>query len=140
MPTRDDSLALGAYIDLGDITIVKAVNPGVVFGAMDPRYALKSRLAPSNGYSTYDTWSFHYEHDGIRQPGASIPGVIDAGTNGLDDNPNNAATYGVDDMSERETSPPYPYPLRGLRVKIRVYEPGSKQVREVTIAHSFVPE
>jgi hypothetical protein len=43
-------------------------------------------------------------------------------------------------MSERETSPPYPYPLRGLRVKIRVYEPTSKQVREITIVQSFVPE
>ncbi len=137
MPKKDDSPARGAYMDLGDNSFS---NLGVVFGAMNQLHALKSRLAPSNGYSTYDTWSFHYEHDGIRQPGASIPNVIDAGTNGLDDNSSNAATYGVDDISERETSPPYPYPLRGLRVKIRVYEPGSKQVREVTIAHSFVPE
>jgi hypothetical protein len=126
-------LARGAYMDLGDTSFV---DPRVIFGAMDPVFALKSRLAPTNGYSTYDTWSFHYEHDGIRQPGA-LPG-IDAGTNGLDDNPN--TNPGVDDMSERETSPPYPYPLRGLRVKIRVYEPGSKQVREVTVVHSFVPE
>jgi hypothetical protein len=125
--------ARGAYMDLGEPVL------GSVFGAIDPVAGVKSRLAPSSGYSTYDTWSFHYEHDGIRQPGAQLPG-IDAGTNGLDDNANNPATVGVDDMSERETSPPYPYPLRGLRVKIRVYEPGSKQVREVTVVQSFVPE
>jgi hypothetical protein len=126
--------ARGAYMDLGDPVL------GSIFGAIDPVAGVKSRLAPSNNYSTYDTWSFHYEHDGIRQPGATIPDLVDAGTNGLDDNPGDPTTVGVDDMSERETSPPYPYPLRGLRVKIRVYEPGSKQVREVTVAHSFVPE
>jgi hypothetical protein len=93
-------------------------------------------LKPSNNYWTYDTWSFHYEHDGIKQQTAQLPGT-DAGTNGLDDP---TSDPGVDDMSERETSPPYPYPLRGLRVKIRVYEPTSKQVREITIVQSFVPE
>ena len=128
--------ARGAYMDLGDTSFV---DPNAIFGAINPVAGVKSRLSASSGYSTYDTWSFHYEHDGIRQPGAQLPG-IDAGTNGLDDNSGSPATVGVDDMSERETSPPYPHPLRGLRVKIRVYEPGSKQVREVTVVHSFVPE
>jgi hypothetical protein len=124
--------ARGAYIDLGDTL------PGAIFGAMAPNAALKSLLAPNVQqfrYATYDTWSFHYEHDGVPQNAAFGP---DKGTNGLDDNP--TTNPGVDDMSERETSPPYPYPLRGLRVKIRVYEPTSKQVRETTIVQSFVPE
>ncbi|MEX2141502.1 MAG: prepilin-type N-terminal cleavage/methylation domain-containing protein [Pirellulales bacterium] len=132
-----NSLARGAYMDLGDSVV------GAIFGIIPSTSdaARKSLLSPSPGsqflYSTYDTWSFHYEHDGIRQPGAQLPG-IDTGTNGLDDN--SGASPGVDDMSERETSPPYPYPLRGLRVNIRVYEPGSKQLREVTVVQSFVPE
>ena len=45
----------------------------------------------------------------------------------------------VDESSEQETSPPYPYPLRGVEVRIRVYEPRSRQVRQVTVRHTFVP-
>jgi hypothetical protein len=133
-PANNTNPARGAYIDLGDPL------PGAIFGAMAPGAALKSLLAPNAQqfrYSTYDTWSFHYEHDGIQQ----TPAGPDKGTNGLDDNATTNPPFpGVDDMSERETSPPYPYPLRGLRVKIRVYEPTSKQVRETTIVQSFVPE
>ena len=44
---------------------------------------------------------------------------------------------GVDDLGERETQPPYAVPLRGIQIKIRVFEPGSRQVREVTIIQKF---
>ncbi len=46
----------------------------------------------------------------------------------------------VDDASEQLTSPPYPVPLRGIQVKIRCFEPDSKQVREVTIEQDFLPK
>ncbi len=132
--TPSNAVTFGAYVDLGDNAVASS------FGRIVPEFGSKSRVTPASGSgcSVYDTWSFHYEQDGVRQPGASILNVVDAGTNGLDDNPQQFP--GVDDMSERETSPPYPYPLRGLRVKIRVYEPSSKQVREETIVQSFVPE
>src|SRR5690606_5159564 len=81
-------------------------------------------------YRTFDTYSFHYEHDGL--PTASD----DKGTNGFDDDGIN----GVDDIGERETMPPYPAPLRGIKVRIRCYEPDVRQVREVSVYHSFVPE
>lgn len=35
-------------------------------------------------------------------------------------------------------SSPYDFPLRGIEVRIRCYEPTSKQVRQVTIRHSFL--
>lgn len=129
----------GGYVDLNNK--MSTVPPGTpAWESLSMRPHPKSGFPATNVgvYSVYDTWSFHYEHDGLSQPTASIPGVVDAGTNGLDDNP--MQFPGVDDMSERETSPPYPIPLRGLRVKIRVYEPGSKQVREMTVVQSFVPE
>jgi hypothetical protein len=149
------NLPLGAYIDLGEDM------PGVTFNfkRLDPNSPIGRRclLAPTVAfpYSTYDTWSFHYEHDGIRQPTHLVDymprdwrqgdGPPDPGTNGIDDNDSTkmaggAAFPGVDDITERETYPPYPYPLRGLRATIRVYEPTSKQVREVTVVESFVPE
>ena len=103
----------------------------------------------------YDTWSSHYESDGIDNDG---DGSIDEGTDGLD-NPcadeqlpgqsgvgsNIAANkliqvYGVDDPTEQEAPPPYPYPLRGIQIKIRVFEPDSKQVREITLTHEFLQE
>jgi len=61
---------------------------------------------------------------------------VDSGTNGFDDN----GTDGVDDPGERETSPPYSVPLRGIQVKIRVWDPDSRQVRQMTVVSDFVPE
>jgi type II secretory pathway pseudopilin PulG len=126
----------GRYVDLGYARAsYEAYRQGQTtgFGHMGhPR----SGLAASQGQArVYDTWSFHYEHDGIRQPTAAVPGVIDAGTNGFDDNGNGI----VDDPDERETMPPYPIPLRGIQVKIRAFEPDSRQVREVTVVQDFLP-
>jgi len=62
-------------------------------------------------------------------------------TNGLDDNPQGQTGYGVvDDTSELITQPPYPVPLRGIQIKIRCFEPDSRQVKEVTIEHDFLPK
>ena len=86
----------------------------------------------------YDTWSFHYEHDGLNQNGNSdVNGnpLVDEGTNGFDDDNQN----GVDDMGERETSPPFDVPLRGIQVRLRAYERDARQVREATAVRSFVP-
>jgi len=112
------------------------------------------------GYpAVYDTWSFHYENDGINQepileqfyngedpkplfdewrkniPGQPDEPIIDQGTNGFDDD----NIFGVDDVGERETSPPYDAPLRGLQVRFRVYEFDARQIREASVTHSFAP-
>jgi hypothetical protein len=80
----------------------------------------------------YDTWSTHYESNGIDDDG---DGTADEGTNGIDDNSDGV----IDDALEAETSPPYPVPLRGLEVRLRTFEPTSRQVRQVTVRHTFVP-
>jgi hypothetical protein len=46
----------------------------------------------------------------------------------------------VDDPGERETSPPYPVPLRGIQVQIRLYEPATRQVRQATVGADFIQE
>lgn len=84
------------------------------------------------GMPTYDTWSTHYEANGIDEDGDGEP---DEGTNGFDDDDDSL----VDEPDEQETSPPYPVPLRGMEVRIRCYEPSSRQVRQVTVRHTFVP-
>jgi prepilin-type N-terminal cleavage/methylation domain-containing protein len=101
----------------------------------------------------YDTWSYHYENDGINQeqilidwaraagisPVPSFVGwqlnTLDQGTNGLDDDGAN----GVDDPGERETSPPYDVPLRGIKVSLRIYERDARQIRETSVTHAFTP-
>ena len=115
----------GAYVDLGS-----GAATTVLMGSA----TAKSKLA-----GIYDTWSTHYEFNGINEDGDFVgtPPVplIDEGTNGFDDIYNGI----VDEAAEQETSPPYPVALRGLEVRIRVYEPSSRQVRQVTVRHTFVP-
>lgn len=114
-------------------------------------------LAP--GFAVYDTWSFHYENDGIIENQYAINAagnwviantVVDAGTNGLEDVGNyyNPVTkkieqdkrLGPDDVGERETAPPYDKPLRGIQVLIRGYERDSRAIRQVRVNQHFMPE
>ena len=67
--------------------------------------------------------------------GVARPWEVSIKANGIDDNNNGF----VDEVAEQETSPPYPFPLRGLEIRIRCYEPASRQVRQVTVRHTFVP-
>jgi hypothetical protein len=129
--------ATGAYVDLG----WGGGSPTVIGGTFPPagQTALQSRgMRVSSGAggatfpaATYDTWSLHYETNGIDDD--SRLGV-DQGTNGADDDGDNIP----DDAPEWETSPPYPVPLRGIEVRLRCYEPTSRQIRQITIRHTFI--
>jgi hypothetical protein len=138
--------AAGAHVDLG----WGGGSPTAISGTFPP-----VRLSPATGTSTvfesagvrvanapaktllpvatYDTWSLHYEFNGEDEDG---DGVIDDGTNGADDNGDDLP----DNPPEYETSPPYPVPLRGIEVRIRCYEPTSKQVRQITLRHAFTKD
>jgi len=114
------------------------------------------QLAP--GFSVYDTWSFHYENNGVDE---DQDGTIDQGTDGLDGlghylptpaalplalpplvrstNPQNPQ-LGVDDVGERETMPPYDKPLRGIQVILRAYERDGRAIKQVRVNQHFMPE
>jgi prepilin-type N-terminal cleavage/methylation domain-containing protein len=129
--------ALGAYVDLGWAATGSTYAIGSTFpvGAAFQSDSMKVSNAPrslSLPTAVYDTWSTHYESNGIDDDGNA---VIDQGTNTIDDDSNGI----VDDVAEQETSAPYPVPLRGIEVRIRCYEPSSQQVRQVTVRHTFVP-
>ena len=128
---------VGCYADLGwnadTVVNVSAVFPTNASGLQSQ--GVRVTNSPNNktlGSTVYDTWSSFYESNGVDEDG---DGTADEGTNGIDDNANGM----VDDATEQETSPPYPVALRGLEVRIRVYEPSSRQVRQVTVRHTFVP-
>lgn len=140
-------IANGCHVDLGNGVHGRAAS---LPEGQAPRFAghghpLSGALVGSaTSRRTYDTWSTHYESNGIDEDSAAGP---DQGTNGLDDDvPTRAGDVtghpadGVaDDRGELETSPPYPFPLRGIEIRIRCYEPDSRQVRQVTVRHCFVP-
>jgi hypothetical protein len=163
----------GAYVDLGWNSagdyladVIAPVFPSFQFehrvgwtpqqGA-DPTFSIPNPT-PDNpfrgGTSVYDTWSWHYENDGIDQDdkngndnfndGDPTTGAIDEGRNGVDDLVPVASGparnfNGVDDVAERETSPPYPVALRGVKVVLRTYERDARQIREASVTNSFVP-
>lgn len=94
----------------------------------------------------YDTWSTHYEYDGMNNDPEQDQ-HIDEMTNGADDNGNglidepnvyNNESAGII-TGEQDAPPPYRSPLRGIKITIRVMELDSKQVREVTVVQEFIP-
>jgi prepilin-type N-terminal cleavage/methylation domain-containing protein len=120
----------GAYIDLGADIDAGAGKSGTSLGSA---MANKARFT---GACTYDTWSTHYEFNGINENAGDADDLgTDTGSDGQDNNSNGL----VDELAEYDTLPPYSAPLRGLEVRIRVYEPSSRQVRQFSVRHSFVP-
>lgn len=106
----------------------------------------------------YDTWTSDYESDGHNQgtvanllgtvwtfdgnentePIATVPAwtnQADEGSNGIDDI---GSLAGVDDFSERESSEPYRHALTGVQVRLRIEDPGTQRLRQMTITRDFV--
>jgi hypothetical protein len=165
----------GAYVDMGYGFSTQLTPPGMMNA---PRFASGSGAPPwfftpralsdifgnqlAPGYAVYDTWSFHYENNGVNedndgvlngqpvdltaQPTATVS--IDEGTNGMEDFGHYLQNgsivqdirLGVDDSGERETAPPYDKPLRGVQVLMRVYEPDSRAIRQVRVNQHFLQE
>lgn len=138
-------VSFGAYGDLG---YMFNASPAYTPTGSNPRPDFNLGPNAKSGYTTtgtprppfvYDTWSMHYEADGVVQQSQipttppSASNLPDAGMNGLDDDVDGL----VDEADEFDTLPPYSAPLRGLRITIRVYEPGSQQTRQVTIVQDF---
>lgn len=108
----------GAFVDLGSGNgVFKSAN-------IDPRSQL------GGPPYVYDTWCLGYESDGISQN----PNFSENGADGFD----NDSMNGADDPGEWETSPPFPYPLRGIQIRIRTFEPSSLSIQEVTVGADFV--
>lgn len=147
---------------------VKLPKPSFAFARRGrPVSGFPQDIDPSTGKpmytaypAVYDTWSRHYEFDGFDNDG---DGQVDEGTNGIDDNGNGFIDeppvpidfdpaigkgdgvidpfdiWRAEKNGERDAPPPYEAPLRGIKITIRVYEQDSKQVREISVVHEFVP-
>jgi hypothetical protein len=137
-------VANGCYVDLGN-NVTAAKGPSGIAPRFASFGAPKSQLAGSvTAARVWDSWSTHYETNGIDEDGNY---GSDQGANGLDDDGNGLVDEPPIDLNrdgvykaagELETSPPYPFPLRGIEVRIRCYEPSSRQVRQMTVRQTFV--
>ncbi len=129
-------------------------------------WAPQARNFPGATVAVWETWTTSYEKDGLDQFGDSqtdlmVDGLDNPPGNGGVDDPSEAETTppypvyignngrdddgqnGVDDPTERDTNIypiPIPTMLRGIEVRIRMYEPGTRQTRQVTVATDFIPE
>jgi type II secretory pathway pseudopilin PulG len=131
--------AVGAYVDLGYNGRLADTKGTYGLQGFGNNYKLPQWSSVAG--RVYDTFSTHYEVAGwynngtqaCSTPGQSVDGLDDGGITGV-----------VDDIGcqsgENLTYPPYAMPLRGIQVKIRTFEPDSKQVREVTVEQSFLPQ
>lgn len=99
----------------------------------------------------YDTWTTKYEIDAVVHgdlSGNLLPSLgtvkfnstngsrtlADMGTNGVDDDGNGL----VDDVSEFETSPPFPLPLTSMKATIRLEEPDTRQLQQTSVITEFI--
>jgi prepilin-type N-terminal cleavage/methylation domain-containing protein len=127
LSTSTHFIGRGAFVDLG--YGIRSSFPGVCYNWSDfsDRPTSKSGLAHNTttkaGVYEYCTWATSYERGGNANDGFDNDGL-----------------NGVDDVGERSTSPPYPVALRGIQVKIRVWDPDSRQVRQVSVVSNFIPE
>lgn len=88
-------------------------------GQVGTSSASDKNLLNANPRNTYDSWSSSYNYsDPMLRPTPTMPSDPPASTDGW-------------------RPVPYPRPLMGLQIKLRIYEPRSGIVREVTIRHAF---
>ena len=128
--TAPEWIGFGAFVDLGygHSSRLGFEAPGVATasdfsGIPQQLSGLRNVLGIGSWPYVYCTWSTHYE---LGWPATDGFDADDSG--------------GVDSVSERRSSPPYPVPLRGIQVTIRAFEPDSRQVRQVAVVADFVPE
>lgn len=150
----------GCFLDLGgnvrtslvpNVLVPDVVSTGTFTGftALSGSAAAKSGLI-----ATYDTWNAAYESNGLNEDNdtedlngngsldagedRNANGILDAplfdeGTNGMDDDGDGIP----DDPDEDETAPPYSRPLQAIEIRIRCYDPASREIRQVTVRHFF---
>ncbi len=155
---NDNRLSSLSGFSTGTTFTSALIKSGNIYGVGSTAYLVQ----PS-----YDTYTSRYEGDGLLQAqldgltgvcringsvdlygasGNDIPNLspldawrtaADMGTDGID-NVNSFA--GVDDSSEMETSPPFPIALRGHKISVRIEDPATRQVKQMSAAKEFISQ
>jgi hypothetical protein len=143
-------VGVGAYVDLNYLSQCSAAVRNA-YATSSPFSGPGNAGCPLQGTpggsttpycSVYDTWCSRFQNYYLGNTqvnpvsGSTSNPVVDKSYNGFD-NDNDGV---VNDANEKVIFPPYAASLRGIQVKIRVFEPDSRQVREVTVTQSFLNE
>ena len=126
---------LGGYVDLGK-GVISGTDVGTFGAPVTPTF-------PPYTESVFDTGTSFYDWNAPNDPGSN--GVDDDGDGLIDEPSNDANQNGVIDpvaleVGETQATIPYDAPIRGLKFTMRVIEPVTKQVRQLSVTKSFVPE
>ncbi len=132
-PTANTYPQSGAYVNLGYDVFNSLGLGNVRWFAGNPYENNYDRPWQAR---TYCTWWDGYESDGLNQDN-NID--IDQGVDGIDSSVGGVFDGIVDDNNERETRPPYAFPIRSLEVRIRMIEKKSNQILQQTVRENFVP-
>ncbi len=127
------ALQTGSYVDLGKVAAFNTTAPFQSSGS--PSFSVLPTsstvagpyTAPGQLIGVYDTGTSQYDRDQAN----------DQGANGVD---NGGIVGEVDDAGEKVSIAPYRNPIRGLRVRMRVFEPITKRVRQVSVTRSLVTQ
>jgi hypothetical protein len=114
---------------LSDVTDIRRIGSGSTIPSLS--FGWRGLATP-----TWDTWPTHYENNGFNEDFGVNPtfrNTLDQGDNGFDDDNTNS----VDDVGERETSPPYVAVLSSIQITLRMVESDSRQVRQISVVHDF---
>lgn len=126
-------LGYGAFVDPGYGIREPGLGVSSVFSGAPANFSGLTNVPAANWF-TYCTWSTHYERDDRNQ--RLLANNIEYYQSANRDFATTGFHYGV----QRETSPPYPHPLRGIQVRLRAWDPDSRQVRQATVVSNFIPE
>jgi hypothetical protein len=141
---------LGDYVDLGYANSPFNITSSLEYSSQgfghvgDWRSNLDASATGSNysgynAYRVYDTWTTYYmklygrTSDGFD---SEISGNTLRSPNSSRVNNQQRATLASDTC----LLPPYPSPLRGIKITIRAFDPDSRQIREVTVIQDFLPK
>ncbi|MCL2306052.1 MAG: hypothetical protein FWC43_11980, partial [Planctomycetaceae bacterium] len=136
----------GRYVNLGEANNV--VNGVLCYNDNTPAGPLggQGKYALSGGSNkiplpcVYDTWSEEYEREGYEWPDQAGTLTPTRGRDQIDNNYVNGVLTPngvIDDMGEWTAPPPYDVPLLGVKITIRAFDPRGKNIREMTVIHSF---
>jgi hypothetical protein len=101
---------------------------------------MQSSTSTENGGYNGTIWingQHQYKFPSDQNPYDSSYGLpassADRGANGIDDN----RFGGIDDVSEKDSTPPISSPLRAVQVTIRVEDKGANVIQQVVVDHEL---
>jgi prepilin-type N-terminal cleavage/methylation domain-containing protein len=143
--------ASGAYVDLGYLTASYAYAKTAFDHIGDPRSYLAMSTPPNlaqwyqSGITArvYDTWTtFYQKMYAKKSDGFDSYASYDTTKKQYNFPVSQGIVDGVNELIAESMGvlPPYPAPLRGIQVRIRAFDPDSRQIREVTVQQDFLPK